>query len=712
MDAQIRRRRTQDAIKRIILRESLNQPLMLIFEDLHWIDEETQALLNLLADSIGNTRILMLVDYRPEYSHPWGRKTYYSQLRIDPLADDSFEDLMSSLLGNGEEYVPLKRLISERSEGNPFYVEEIFEMLLGDGALVRNGGIKLVQPLAELKIPPTVRDILASRIDGLPREEKDLLQMLAVAGKEFRLSIAREVSKKPDEELNSMLSDLQLAEFLYELPSAGDIEFTFKHALTQEVAYNSILSDKRRALHGQIGAAIENVFPDRLDENCTEIARHYRRSGNTPKAIEYLRRAGLRAYKHSAHAEAISHFTTALELAEDLPKSRARAASELELQRGLATPLGSLRGWGSAEYEQVCERWRLLAEEAGDTSELCRVICGLASIAFARAEFQKAEEFALASLERAELAGDRELRMEARHVLMGPTLFQGKFARCQTIGDELEALYDLDRAHAYALTYGDDPVVCAIGHEAYAQWAMGYPDRALRTVRKIEIIARELKHPFSEVIYFMRAFMVEDALGHHDDGSNSADAMAALCEEHGFAEMGPVASARQTIRLIRRGETAKGIELLRNYADAFRSLNAYAALTVLLIRLAQVCGENGRNDESLKHLDEALDTMAKTGGFAFQAEATRLKGEMLFKLSRTDEANACFHDALQIAREQSARSFELRATMSLARMLRDTNRHDEARAMLSEIYNWFSEGFDTADLKEAKALIEELSGSP
>ena len=205
MDAQIRRRRTQDAIKRILLRESLNQPLMLIFEDLHWIDEETQALLNLLADSIGNTRILMLVDYRPEYSHPWGNKAYYSQLRLDPLAGDSFEDLMSSLLGDGEEHVPLKRLIYERTEGNPFYVEEIFEILLADGALVRNGHIKLVQPLAVLKIPPTVRDILASRIDRLPGEEKELLQMLAVAGKEFRLSIAREVSKKPEDELNSML---------------------------------------------------------------------------------------------------------------------------------------------------------------------------------------------------------------------------------------------------------------------------------------------------------------------------------------------------------------------------------------------------------------------------------------------------------------------------------------------------------------------------
>jgi tetratricopeptide (TPR) repeat protein len=357
----------------------------------------------------------------------------------------------------------------------------------------------------------------------------------------------------------------------------------------------------------------------------------------------------------------------------------------------------------------VCGRRRLLAEEIGDNSELCRVMFGLASIASARAEFQKSEELALAGFEHAERAGDRELRIGARHSLMGPTFFQGKFARCQKLGDELETLYDIDRARSYLLTYGDDPMVGAVGYEAYAQWSMGYPDRALKTIRKVEAVAKQLKHPLSEAIYFIRAFLVLDALGRDDEASVLFDRMASLCEEKGFAEMGALATAGQAENLVRSGEVSRGIELLRTHLAAFRSLKAYTGLTFVLIRLAKACGDNGQTTSALEYLDEALDSIATTGGRAFEAEARRLKGEMLRTLSRYDEASQCFQDALRVAQEQEAKSFELRATISLARLLRDTNRRHESRKMLTEIYNWFTEGFDTADLKEAKALLEELS---
>src|SRR5271167_4906811 len=254
MDAQVRKRRTLEAIKRILVRESLNQPLIVIFEDLHWIDEETQGLLNLLADSIGSAKILLLVNYRPEYHHEWGSKTCYSQLRLDPLATESAEEMLTALVGDDAEVSPLKRLIIERTEGNAFFMEETVLVLLDEGALKRDGAaVKLTKPLSELKIPPTVQAILAARIDRLPPDEKDLLQTLAVAGKEFSLSLVREVIKQPDDEINRMLNDLQLAEFIYEQPTAGDIEYTFKHALTQEVAYNSVLAERRRALHVRIG---------------------------------------------------------------------------------------------------------------------------------------------------------------------------------------------------------------------------------------------------------------------------------------------------------------------------------------------------------------------------------------------------------------------------------------------------------------------------
>ncbi|HSU90103.1 MAG TPA: adenylate/guanylate cyclase domain-containing protein, partial [Sporolactobacillaceae bacterium] len=244
MDAQIRRRRTIEAIKRILLRESLNQPLLIIFEDLHWIDEETQSLLDLLADSIGTSRLLMLVNYRPEYSHAWTNKTYYAQLRLDPLGRESAERMLTALLGDDASLKPLRDLIVQKTEGNPFFMEEIVQGLIEDGALIQNGITRLARPLDAIKIPATVNAILASRIDRLPATEKDLLQTLAVIGREFGLGLVRAVTDKSDDELTPTLSALQLAEFIYEQPAVTEVEYTFKHALTQEVAYNSVLQER------------------------------------------------------------------------------------------------------------------------------------------------------------------------------------------------------------------------------------------------------------------------------------------------------------------------------------------------------------------------------------------------------------------------------------------------------------------------------------
>jgi len=285
MGPQIRKQRTLDAIKRILLRESLNQPLMVIFEDLHWIDDETQLFLNLLADSIGTARVLLLVNYRPEYSHQWNSKTYYTQLRLDPLGKEGADEMLSAIVGDSADVRPLKRLIIERTQGNPFFMEETVQVLLDGGALVRDGAlVRLTKPLSELKIPPTVQMILAARIDRLPADEKDLLQALAVLGKEFQLSLVRAVNGKSDDILNQMLGNLQLAEFIYEQPALGDIEYSFKHALTQEVAYNSVLIERRKQLHERAGQALESMFAGQLDDHLEELAHHYSRSDDVETA--------------------------------------------------------------------------------------------------------------------------------------------------------------------------------------------------------------------------------------------------------------------------------------------------------------------------------------------------------------------------------------------------------------------------------------------
>jgi len=315
MDGQIKKRRTLDAIKRILLRESLNQRLMVIFEDLHWIDDETQALLNLLADSIGTAKLLLLVNYRPEYSHQWNSKTYYTQLRLDPLGKESADEMLSALLSDSPDIQALKRVIIERTEGNPFFMEETVQVLFDEGALVRDrAAVRLTRPLAELKIPPTVQAILAARIDRLPPAEKDLLQTLAVIGKEFQLSLVRAVVSTSTDELARMLDDLQLGEFIYEQPAVGDVEYTFKHALTQEVAYKSVLVERRKLLHERIGSAVEAVFAQSIDDHLSQLAHHYERSANTDKAVEYLDRAGQQAVMRGALGEAEVYFKQAIAL--------------------------------------------------------------------------------------------------------------------------------------------------------------------------------------------------------------------------------------------------------------------------------------------------------------------------------------------------------------------------------------------------------------
>ena len=324
MDAEIRRRRTLDAIKRLMLRESLHQPLLVIFEDLHWLDDGSRALLNVLAESIGTARIMMLVNYRPEFSHNWGNKTYYTQLRLDPLSRESGEEMLQALLGASPEFVPLKRLIMEKTEGNPFFMEEIVQALFEQGALARNGSIKLAKSLNTIQIPSTVQAVLASRIDRLPPDQKDLLQTLAVIGKEFPFRLVREVSGKSDDELQGLLSGLQTAEFIYEQPALSDVGYVFKHALSQQVAAGSALQERRRALHERIARVLEAQFPETVDTQPELIAHHYTEAGLAAQAVPFWQRAGERALQRWANLEATNHLKKGLELLGSASDARER----------------------------------------------------------------------------------------------------------------------------------------------------------------------------------------------------------------------------------------------------------------------------------------------------------------------------------------------------------------------------------------------------
>src|ERR1700734_3375631 len=333
MDAEVRRRRTLDAIKRLLLRESLKQPLILIFEDLHWIDEGSRTLLNLLADSIGTARVLMLVNYRPEFIHNWGNKTYYTQLRLDPLGAESAEEMLDALLGTDAQLAALKKLVAEKTEGNPFFMEEIVQSLFEQGALLRNGTVKLAKSLSSIQIPPTVQAVLASRIDRLPPREKDLLNTLAVIGKEFRFELVRQIAGKPDDELQRTLTNLQAAEFIYEQPAFPDVAYVFKHALSQQVAYGSALQEHRKVLHQRVARALEAQFPETAETEPELVAHHYTEGGLGAEAIPYWQRAGRGALARWANVEAIDHLKKGLELLGSSPSASEESKRRFHSQR-------------------------------------------------------------------------------------------------------------------------------------------------------------------------------------------------------------------------------------------------------------------------------------------------------------------------------------------------------------------------------------------
>ena len=350
LDPPQRRRRTLDAVKRLLLRESHRQPLLVVFEDLHWIDSETQALLDVLVESLPAARLLLLVNYRPEYQHRWGSRTYYTRLRLDPLPSETAEQLLGALLGLDASLAPLKDTLIAQTEGNPFFLEESVRSLVETGALLGGrGAYRLARPQPTIQVPATVQAVIAARIDRLCATDKTLLQTASVLGKDVPLGLLRAIAEVAEDELHAAIGRLQAAEFLYEFGFLPDIEYTFKHALTHEVAYGSLLQDRRRALHVRIVETIERTYPDRLAEHVDRLAHHAFLGEDWAKAVTYLQQAGAKAFARSVHREAVRCFEEALTALTHLPETRETLEQAIDLRFGLRHALLPLAEWGRIE---------------------------------------------------------------------------------------------------------------------------------------------------------------------------------------------------------------------------------------------------------------------------------------------------------------------------------------------------------------------------
>src|SRR5229473_2352491 len=716
MDSQIRRRRTLEAIRRILLRESLNQPLIVILEDLHWVDGGTQALLDLLVDSVENARILLLVNYRREYTHQWGGRGYYTELDLQPLPDACAQELLSALLGppsesNGkgdsktltaaaadDSLASLRHKIIKVTDGNPFFIEEIVRALFEQGILERNGEVRLGRPLTDAKIPPTVQGIIAARIDRLPPEQKELLQTVAVLGRKFPSSLAREVVSAPAEQVERMLFELQVNDFIYEEPDPRDARYTFKHILTHEVAYGSILGERRRLLHERAAQAIETIFRGRL-------ADHHGRSGNAGESVRYLALAAEQAARRLAYPEAIEHLRAGLKLLDTLPENEARDRREVEMLTALGEHIITIQGPGAVEVRQVFDRACALCERVGDVKQFFWIAYGLQFHYILRLELDTAREL-----------GERQLAIAEG--TQDPAMLAGAYvAQTQTLRwmGEFTAAYEyIERAialggeiHGYPLRFGD-PRPMILSHAASLLFALGYPTRAIERNREALEVARRAG-PYSLAVALINSGHLQLHIGNSGAALQIAGSLAALAEEHGFSMWSAEAVGLRGEAFVEQGRIEEGIAEMRAGASAYETTGAVAGFWKITLATAQ--GLRGAPDEGLAVIAELKEQTERTGLRMAEAALYRVEGGLYLQRGGPDDeaaAEASFRKSIAVARRQSAKMFELRATMSLAHLLAKQERREEARAMLAEIYGWFTEGLDTADLKEAKALLDEL----
>jgi class 3 adenylate cyclase/predicted ATPase len=714
-----RRQRTLEALKRVLLRESQVQPLLLVFEDLHWIDAETQALLDSLIDSLPTARLLLLVNYRPEYQHGWGSKTYYMQLRLDPLPPASAEAVLDALLGQDPSLAPLKRLLIARTEGNPFFLEESVRTLAETGGLVGEpGAYRLAQALPTIQVPATVQAVLAARIDRLPAEEKRLLQASAVIGTEVPLPLLQAIADLPEAALHRGLAHLQAAEFLYETRLFPERAYTFKHALTQQVAYQSLLTSTRQRYHAQLARELEARFPETVETQPERLAHHFTEADLAAPAVGYWQRAGQRAVERSATLEAISHFTRGLEVLKTLPGTGERAQQELRLQTALASAYTAVKGTAAPQVEQAYARAYELCQQVGDIPQLVPVLQGLRRFYLARAEYQRVREIGEQLLHLAESLQDPVALVEG-HLALGIFLWsRGELAEARGHLEQGIALYDPQQHRSLAFRHGRDPGVTSRYAAAAVLWQLGYPTQALQRSHEAITLARELSHAYSLVLALHNAADLHQRRRERQAAQERAEAVIALCTEHGFAQYLAWGTILCGWALAEQGQREAGIAQMRQGIAAHQATGTEAGRHHLNL-LAEAYGKGGQAEEGLAILAEALAAMEKTGRREYEAELYRLKGELLLAQISTRrrakgtrqkqaEAESCFRQALTVARRQQAKSWELRAAMSLSRLWQQQGKRAEARELLAPIYSWFTEGFDTLDLQEAKALLEDL----
>ena len=714
---QQRRQKTLEALTTQMEALSRSNPLLMIFEDVHWIDPTSLEVLGRAVDRIKTLGVLLIVTYRPEFEPPWFGRPHVTALTVNRLGEREIAAMIDRVIGNMSLPASIRHDIIERTDGIPLFVEEMTKAVVeaeGEGrARQMAAGI----PSSALAVPASLHASLMARLDRLG-SAKEIAQIAAAIGREFSHALLAAVVRKPETELVSALDRLVEAGLLFRQGVAPHATYLFKHALVQDAAYGTLLREPRRALHARIAEVIENQFTEITENQPELLAQHYTEAGQIEKAALLWGKAGQRSLERSALVEAVAQLTRALDQIATLPMTPDLRREEIKVQVTLITPLIYVKGYASPETKQAAERARQLIEEADARGEppedpllLFSVLYGFWVVNTLALKGEISREIAEQFLNLA-MKQDAVAPRMMGHRLMGHSLLlTGDPVRGRAHYDEGIRLYDPAQHQSLATRFGQDIRVSMFGYRSLAVWILGYPEAAIGDAENALTYARQISQAPTIMFALAVGVWARTFCGRLANAQAILDELLALTDEKGAPYFKATGLMYQGMLLALTGDHEEAVQVITTGINASRATGATLWTPLFLSYLAISHATLGQFDASWRSLNEAVAAMEGTKEGWFEAEINRMAGEIALMSPKLSPVNAeeYFERALIAARKQQAKSWELRASMSMARLWRDQAKRDEARNLLAPIYGWFTEGFDTLDLKEAKALLGELA---
>jgi class 3 adenylate cyclase/predicted ATPase len=708
LSPQRKKERTLEALIRQLEGLACRQPVVMVFEDAHWIDPTSRELLDLVVERVRSLPALLIVTFRPEFQPPWTGQPQVSMAALNRLDRRDRTALVKQVASGKALPDEVVAQIVERTDGVPLFVEELTKSVLESGLLHEERDRYVLHgALPPFAIPTTLHDSLMARLDRLA-SVRLVAQIGAAIGRQFPYVLLHAVSDLPEDELHAALARLVASELVFQRGTPPDAVYSFKHALVQDAAHGSLLRGTRQQLHAQIAEALEAHSPEIMENQPELLAQHYTEAGLIEKSITYWAKAGHRSASRSAMVEAAAQFQRALDQLMLLPDNSERRRQELEFSSALGAVLQVVKGYAAPETGDAYAHARELWEQLGAPAEFLQVPFGQSLYHMNRGELDLAlrfdEDLLRLSRQRNDSAG-----LVLGHQSFGRNLlFSGRFALSRSHLEEALALYDPISHRSLGHQSGTSPQVASQAFLGNVLFCLGYPDRALVRSNAAIADARRLAHPPSLALSLSIASRLLSLVGDDAALNERAGELIAVAIEQGFPYWRALGTAYRGWVTVKNSDVTEGISLLRIGSAAYGATGSEAWMPHIIALLAEACEIAGQMEEALALLDDALQIVERTGERWFAGELNRHKGQLLLRQGHFEAAEELYRKALSIAEEQEAKLWELRAAVNLARLRRDRGRRPEGRDLLAPVYGWFTEGFGTPDLKDAKALLDEL----